>query len=109
MGILDIVGNRSLEQFDKLLAPNGRYVTVGKEDCGNWIGFPLHAGRVAWENYKAKDGKSFIMFIAQVNKKDLTTLGAMLEDGKIHIEIQKEYPIQEARQAMEDLSTLRTA
>ena len=49
--ILDNVGNRSLAENRRVLAPDGRYVLIGGggPDAGNWIGpmvKPLQA--VCW-------------------------------------------------------------
>jgi NADPH:quinone reductase-like Zn-dependent oxidoreductase len=47
--------------------------------------------------------RKLVMFVAKVNKEDLTTLGELMASGKVTPVIDKCYPLSETAQAMRDL------
>ena len=98
--IVDNVGNRSLSEFRRVLTPKGRYVLVGGGGPGDhpWIG-PF--GRVIGAALE----KPFIsqqmgMFIAELNKEDLTVLAGLMASGKVTPVIDRRYPLSDTASAM---------
>ena len=94
--ILDNVGNRSfadLLAFNRLLNPNGAGVLIGGggPDAGNFIG-PLATPLKALILSPFMSHK-FSMFFADLNKKDLTQIGELMQSGKVTAVIDRRYPL----------------
>jgi NADPH:quinone reductase-like Zn-dependent oxidoreductase len=102
--ILDNVANRSLSECRAVLNPDGRYVLIGgggvKES--RWLGPGLtHA-------FKAMLLSKFVsqkmgMMLAELNQKDLTTLGDLMQSGKVTPVIDRTYKLSELPQAIQYL------
>jgi NADPH:quinone reductase-like Zn-dependent oxidoreductase len=102
--VLDNVGNRSLSDLRRVLAPNGALVIVGAGK-GDWIG-PLSLA------LKATVVKPFVdqrlgFFIASMDQEDIEFLGELMQTGKMTAVIDRRYPLSEAAKAMEYLETGR--
>jgi NADPH:quinone reductase-like Zn-dependent oxidoreductase len=98
--ILDNVGNRSLAEFRRVLAPQGKYVMIGGggPDDGRWIGAlgrPLLA--LAQSPFI---GQEMGMMLAQLNKNDLILLGDLMQAGKVTPVIDRRYPLSEVPAAI---------
>jgi NADPH:quinone reductase-like Zn-dependent oxidoreductase len=98
--ILDNVGTQPLSGFRRALQPNGICVMIGGggPNDGGLIG-PM--GRPV----KALLMSPFIsqkmgMLMAELNKKDLTTLGDLMQAGKIKPVIDRTYPLSQIAEAI---------
>jgi NADPH:quinone reductase-like Zn-dependent oxidoreductase len=98
--ILDNVGTQPLSGFRRVLNPNGIFVMIGGggPNDGGLIG-PL--GRPV----KALLLSPFIsqkmgMLMAELNKKDLTILGDLMQSGKVTPVIDRTYPLSKIAEAI---------
>jgi NADPH:quinone reductase-like Zn-dependent oxidoreductase len=98
--ILDNVGTQPLSGFRRVLNPNGIFVMIGGggPNDGGLIG-PL--GRPV----KALLLSPFIsqkmgMLMAELNKKDLTILGDLMQSGKVTPVIDRTYPLSQIAEAI---------
>ncbi len=100
--ILDNVGNRSLLECRRVLGPGGRYVMVGGPS-GRWIDpLPRVLGAFVLSRFVSQEMGAFL---AQLNKKDLATLGELAQAGKVKPVIDRRYPLRELPAAIEYLET----
>jgi NADPH:quinone reductase-like Zn-dependent oxidoreductase len=95
--ILDCVGNHSLLDLRRVLNPRGIYVMVGGP-AGRWID-PLPRGLEALvlSRFVSQD---MAMFLAELNKKDLTILRDLLQAGKLTPVIDRRYGLSEVPAAI---------
>jgi uncharacterized protein (TIGR02246 family) len=101
--ILDNVGNRPLLECRRVLTPKGHYVLIGGggPDAGSWIG-PL-AGPVKALVLSRFVSQDMRMFLANVNKDDLSVLADLIQGGKVTPVIDRRYPLRETAKAIEYL------
>lgn len=96
--ILDTVGNHSLLDNRRALAPRGIFVIAGGPTHGNWIGpmaVPLRALLLSpWVS------QSFRPFLAQLNRDDLTVVSELMQAGKLTPAIDRRYPLSEVPAAI---------
>jgi len=96
--IVDTVGTHSLSEYKRVLNPNGIYVMVGSTDPGKWFGWlvaPLEGAILS------KFGNQrFTVILADLNKDDLATLGALMQSGKMTPVIDRRYKLTEAAEAL---------
>jgi NADPH:quinone reductase-like Zn-dependent oxidoreductase len=94
--LLDNVGNRALSAMRRVLSPNGQCVIAGApKKMSAVIAWLLKIYARSWllrENFK--------FLIANINRDDLTTFGAMITAGKITPVIDRRYPLSETADAM---------
>lgn len=105
--ILDNVGNRSLSDVRRVLAPAGRYVLIGGggPNDGRWIG-PF--GKVIGAMILSRFVKQELgMMLADVNPPDLTLVADLIQQGKVTPVIDRRYPLSEVPQAIAYLETGR--
>jgi NADPH:quinone reductase-like Zn-dependent oxidoreductase len=98
--ILDNVPNHSLSECRRILNPKGRYVMIGGggPNDGPWVG-PF--GRVIAMLVSSPFVKqSMGMMLAELNKKDLTILGDMIQTGKVTPVIDRRYKLSEVPEAL---------
>ncbi len=98
--ILDNVGNRSLSDNRRVLSRKGKYVLVGGggPDAGPWIGVfagPIKALVLSW--FVSQD---MGLFMADMNQKDLTILGDLMQAGKVTPVIDRSYRLDDIAEAM---------
>jgi len=98
--ILDNVGNRSLSENRRVLAPTGRYVLVGGggPDAGNWIGpllKPLQA--VLLSPFVSQD---MGMFLSGFTNEDMQRLAELMQSGAVTPVIDRSYPLSETAEAI---------
>ncbi len=103
--ILDNVGNRSLSDLRRALAPNGRLVIVGGPSDNAWLG-PLV------QVIKASMLAPFVdqemgMFMAELNPADLEFLSGLMQDGKLRSVIDRRFGLDEVPAAIEYLESGR--
>jgi NADPH:quinone reductase-like Zn-dependent oxidoreductase len=94
--LLDNVGNRTLSAMRRVLTPNGKCVMAGapKE---LWAVFTRIFKGFAWSLFLRP---KFTFFVAKINRDDLTTLCALIEEGKVSPVIDERYPLTETAAAI---------
>ena len=96
--MLDVAGNRSWRECKRVLKDDGRLVIVGGPKTNRWIG-PL-GSRLAIVLRSKLGSRSASMFLANLNKDDLVTLGGLVDDGTVTPVIEKLYRLEEVPEAM---------
>ncbi len=96
--ILDNVGTHSLLEYRRVLNPGGIYVMVGSTTPGNWLGFL--ATPIEGLLLSPFVSQRFGMILAELNKEDLATLGALMQSGKVTPVIDRRYTLNEAPEAL---------
>ena len=95
--IIDNVGNHSLKDLRELLNPNGIYVMIGGP-AGRWIApFPRVIKAMMMSKFGDHEMK---FFLADLNKKDLTILAELMESGKVTPVIDRQYDLNQVRDAI---------
>jgi NADPH:quinone reductase-like Zn-dependent oxidoreductase len=95
--ILDMVGNRSLLECRRVLNPKGKYVMVGGPS-GRWIDpMPRALNAFVLSLFVSQD---MGMFLAELNKEDLTILGDLMQAGKVKPVIDRRYRLSEVPEAI---------
>jgi NADPH:quinone reductase-like Zn-dependent oxidoreductase len=98
--ILDNVGTQPLSGFRRALQPNGICVMIGgggPNDGGliGPMGRPIKALLMSPFITQKMD-----MMMAELNKKDLTVLGDLMQSGKVTPVIDRTYPLSQIREAI---------
>jgi NADPH:quinone reductase-like Zn-dependent oxidoreductase len=89
---LDNVGNHSLSACRQVLNPKGKYVMVGGQP-GRWIDpLPRALGALVLSRFVSQEMR---LFLAELNKKDLTFLGNLMQAGKLKPVIDRQYKLSE--------------
>jgi len=101
--ILDCIGNHPLSACKRVLAAHGRYLGVGGPS-GKWMLGSL-AGAILLPFFSQFGSRKVIVFLASVNKDDLTYLGDLMASGKLTPVIDKRYPLRELPEAIRYLET----
>jgi NADPH:quinone reductase-like Zn-dependent oxidoreductase len=95
--LLDNVGNHSLLECRRALAPRGTYVMVGGQP-GRWIDpLPRALGAILLSRVVTQD---MGMFIAELNQKDLTVLRDLAAAGKLRPVVDRRYRLDEVATAL---------
>ena len=102
--IVDMVGNHSLLANRGVLQPKGFYVMVGGPD-GRWIAPMDRVARMSVLSVFVS--QRFSMFLARLNAADLTTVGDLMQAGKVTPVVDRRYPLSEVREAIRYLETGR--
>ena len=97
--IFDLVANHSFSEHRRALTPNGRYIGAGVMGLGGsmirllsrWIPELVMSPFVS---------QKFISFIAKLNQKDLTAIGALMAEGKVTPVIDRRYSLSDAAEAV---------
>lgn len=105
--ILDNVGNRTLRENRRVLKPDGRYVLIGGggPDDGRWVGpmlKPVGAWMMSWFV-----GQDMGMLLADLNQRDMTVLGELMQAGRVTPVIDRRYPLHDIAAAIRYLETGR--
>jgi NADPH:quinone reductase-like Zn-dependent oxidoreductase len=98
--ILDNVVNHSVSECRRVLRPKGKYIIIGGggPDAGRWIEpFAAPIKAFALSRFVSQD---MGMFLAQLNKKDLSTLGDLMQAGTVTPVIDRRYPLSEVPAAI---------
>jgi len=96
--ILDIAGNRSWSDCRRVLTDNGTLVFVGGPKTNRLIGPLGHCLKVLIASLPgSRDVK---LFLAQVTREDLTSLGELLGAGKMKPVIERRYELADAAAAL---------
>ena len=96
--ILDMVGNHSMSDNARALTPKGNYVLVGSTDKGRWLGpVATMLKAVAVSKFVSPN---LLPFLANTNQADLTTLGDLMQAGKMKAIIDRRYKLSEVPEAI---------
>jgi len=82
--VIDTVGNRTLSEIRRVLAPKGVLVSVGAPDDGNWIA----------------PSQSLRPMLARPKRDDLAVLSELLVAGRVTAVIDRTYPLAEVPDAV---------
>jgi NADPH:quinone reductase-like Zn-dependent oxidoreductase len=95
--ILDAVGNHSLSEFRRVLAPKGTYIAIGGAG-GNWIG-PLIsiAKTLVLSSFVSQE---MVTFLAKPNVQDLALISELMATGKVTPVIDRRYALREVPEAI---------
>ena len=96
--ILDNVETHSLLDYKHVLNPNGVYVMIGSTSPGRWFSWatmPLEG--VILSPFTSQ---KFGMIFAELNKKDLEALSALMQSGKLTPAIDRTYKLTDAAEAL---------
>jgi len=95
--ILDNVGNHSLLESRRALKPKGKYIMVGGPS-GRWIDpLPRALNALVLSRFVSQDIR---MFLAELNKEDLTILRDLMQAGKVTPVIDRRYKLSEVPEAI---------
>ena len=95
--MIDTVGNHSLLECRRALNPKGRYIMVGGP-AGRWIDpGPRALNAFVLSRFVSQDMR---MFLAELNKEDLTILRDLLQSGKVTPVIDRHYRLSEVPEAI---------
>jgi len=103
--LFDNIGNHSFSERRRILNPNGICVMVGVGGSGATGGQILGvlAGELNAYIRSRFLSQKFRTFLAQLNQKDLNTLGDLMQSGKITPIIDKKYKLSEVPDALKYL------
>ncbi|MEY2487530.1 MAG: hypothetical protein QOH39_3178 [Verrucomicrobiota bacterium] len=104
--IFDLVGNHSFSERRRVLNPNGICVMAGVGGAGwhDGMGMRLLGELNAYVRSRFVREK-FVAYIAEFNKADVTTLGELMQSGKMTPVIDKTYHLSETADALRYLET----
>jgi NADPH:quinone reductase-like Zn-dependent oxidoreductase len=101
--ILDNVGNHSLSQTRRALAPTGTLFSNGGQFGNRWT---ASAGRLAGAKLLAPFvSHTFPMFVVAHRHEDLTALADLIESGKVTPVIDRTFPLARAAEAIAHVGT----
>ena len=98
--IIDNVGNRSLSELRRVLAPTGRYVQIGGggPKDGLWFGpLPRVVSTLVLSRFVSQQ---MSMILAELRQSDLTVLGDLMQAGKVTPAIDRRYPFPQVAEAV---------
>ena len=95
--MLDLIGNHSLSDCRRVLAPRGTYVIVGVRDLGRWLGLNRQIKALFLSAFMRQPMR---VFIAKHTREDLVVLKELVEAGKVAPVIDRRYELSEAPQAL---------
>jgi NADPH:quinone reductase-like Zn-dependent oxidoreductase len=103
--LFDNIGNHSFSERRRILNPNGICVMVGVGGSGATGGQILGvlAGELNAYIRSRFLSQKFRTFLAQLNQKDLNTLGGLMQSGKMTPVIDKKYKLSEVQDALKYL------
>jgi NADPH:quinone reductase-like Zn-dependent oxidoreductase len=96
--IVDNVGTHSLLEYKRVLNPKGIVLMIGSTTPGNWFGWL--AAPIEGLMLSPFVSQKFGMFLAELNKDDLATLGTLMQSGKVTPVIDKRYKLNETPEAL---------
>ncbi len=96
--ILDNVGNHSLLACRRVLTPKGKYIIVGGPNDDRWIG-PMARPLKAYVLSRVLS-QDMHMFLARLNKEDLTILSDLMQAGKVKPVTDRRYSLSQVPEAI---------
>ena len=105
--ILDNVGNRTIGEIRRVLAPEGRFIVIGGggPDKGNWIGPMLLPLKTVFMGPFVSQKMGMMM--ADLNAADLAALGELMQSGKVTPVVDRTFPLSETADAIRYVETGR--
>jgi len=104
--VFDNVGNHSFSERRRVLGPHGICVMVGAGGAGgNDAIWTRLAGSLKALLLSRFVNQKFVMFIAKLNKEDLTILRDLMQSGKVTPVIDKTYTLSQVPDAIRHLET----
>jgi NADPH:quinone reductase-like Zn-dependent oxidoreductase len=105
--IFDTVGNHPLLAYGNVLQPQGILVTIGggSPGRGKWIGAMLRPMKIRMAQSFAS--QQLVTFRSDPDKRDLTFLADLMQEGKLRSVIDRRYALSEAPAAVDYLETGR--
>jgi len=103
--IIDIASPLSLKETRKLLAPGGTLVIVGVASKHGSSGMGRNLGASFISSFVKE---SLVWLMQSENKDDLEKLSALLAQGKIKSVVDKVFPLQQTREAVEFFTSGKT-
>jgi NADPH:quinone reductase-like Zn-dependent oxidoreductase len=97
--IFDLVANHSFSERRRVLTPKGIYIGAGIMGRSVSI-IGLLTSRITESIQALFVSQKFPSFIAKSNQKDLTAIGALMEEGKVTPVIDRRYNLSEAAEAV---------
>jgi NADPH:quinone reductase-like Zn-dependent oxidoreductase len=97
--MLDVAGNRSWSDCKRVLDERGTLVIVGGPKSNRLVGSLSRAVRVRLLSIPGSR-RVAAPFLASLNRGDLVTLGELLEAGTVMPVIDRQYPLEEAAEAL---------
>jgi NADPH:quinone reductase-like Zn-dependent oxidoreductase len=104
--ILDLAGNHPFSACKRVLNPRGIHVGAGVL-AGEKSLFAMFTGLIGTLIRSGLSSQKFVVFMAKVNREDLTFVGELLASGKLKPVIDKEYTLVEVPEAMRYQGTWR--
>jgi NADPH:quinone reductase-like Zn-dependent oxidoreductase len=100
--IFDLVNNHSFSERRRIMNPNAICVMAGVGSGGQkvWPTLWRMAGALRALACSPFVSQKFVMYMAQLNKKDLTVLAQLMETGKVTPVIDRRYKLTEVQDAM---------
>src|ERR1043166_2612608 len=95
--IFDVVGNRPLSAWRRVMTRRGIFVPVGVRAGGRWIGPLPHFLKLLVSSWFVSQKVAF--FIARVNPEELDALKELIEANKVTPVIDRRYPLSETPEA----------
>jgi NADPH:quinone reductase-like Zn-dependent oxidoreductase len=95
--ILDLVGNRSLRDCRRALAPRGTYVVVGVRDMGRWLGLGRQFRALALSPFVRQRMR---VFVVKHTVEDLAVLKELVEAGRVAPTIERRYSLDDLPDAL---------
>ena len=97
--IFDLVANHSFSEHRRVLTPNGKYIGAGIMGLGGSM-IRLLTSRITELVLSPFVSQKFPSFMAKLNQKDLTAIGALIAEGKVTPVIDRRYSLSEAAEAV---------
>ena len=98
--ILDNVGNHALLDIRRVLTPKGTLVLIGGggPDAGPWL--EVFSGPIKAKLLSPFVSQKLVFFMAELNPRDLTILGDLMQAGKMTPVIDRRYKLSETAEAI---------
>lgn len=100
--VIDLIGNRSVDDLNRIVKSGGRCVLVGYTNFSRMLGFILKGGLLS-----KTTSKRFIVMNAQTKTEDLVSIGKLISEGEIKPVIDRRFAFAEIPQAFDYLGTRR--
>ena len=100
--MIDLIGNRSVNDLNRIIKPGGRCVLVGYSNFRLTLKFILKGG---WLSKTTT--KRFIVMNAKTKTEDLAYIGRLMSEQKIKPVIDRRYAFAEIPRAFDYLGTRR--
>jgi NADPH:quinone reductase-like Zn-dependent oxidoreductase len=95
--MLDLIGNRSLSDCRRVLAPRGTYVIVGVRDLGRWLGLNRQIKALLLSPFVRQRMR---VFVVKHTGEDLAVLKELVEGGQVTPVIDRRYELHEVPDAL---------